>query len=137
MRRITMLLSTMLVCIATTRGMASEGHAAGMKMDAAGPPKTITGELVDMGCYMGHGAKGAGHIACATKCINGGMPMGLLTNDGSLYLLTLNHDNAAPYNKIKVFAGKTVAVTGVTMERSGMKAIDVTEFKVVAAKAGK
>jgi hypothetical protein len=136
MKRITMLLPVLLVCVATTRGMATDGHA-GMKMEAAGPPKTISGELVDMGCYMGHGAKGAGHIACATKCINGGMPMGLLTSDGKLYLLTMNHDNADPYNKIKEYAGKTVAVTGAMMERSGMKAIDVTAFKVATAQAGK
>ena len=57
------------------------------------------------------------------------MPMGLLTSNGTLYLLTLNHDNADPYNSLKAMAGKTVSVSGTVMTRSGMKAIDVTATK--------
>lgn len=98
---------------------------------------TIIGEVIDTGCYLGHGARGESHVSCATKCINNGMPMGLLTSQGKLYLLTLNHDNPDPYNKLKEMAGKTVAVTGVVMDRAGMKGIDVSEFKPVAAQVGK
>lgn len=111
------------------------GHKEGAH--AAKPPQTITGELVDTGCYLAHEARGTKHIDCATKCISGGMPMGLLTNNGVLYLLTLNHDNPDPYNQLKEMAGKTVSVTGTTMARSGMKGIDVTEVKLVAEAAGK
>lgn len=63
--------------------------------------------------------------------------MGLLTSGGTLYLLTLNHDNADPYNHLKSMAGKTVSVTGTVMTRSGMQAIEVTEFKPVAQAASK
>ncbi|HEY3217440.1 MAG TPA: hypothetical protein VGK93_13205 [Candidatus Eisenbacteria bacterium] len=101
------------------------------------PVKTITGELIDTGCYLGHGAHGADHVGCATKCIAGGMPMGLLTKAGALYLLTLNHDNPDPYNQLKEMAGKTVSVTGEVMMRSGMKGIDVTEAKEVSEAAVK
>ena len=135
MKRISMFFASLFVCIAFSGAIATTGHAAEGKSEAAGAKKTITGEVVDMGCYLGHGAKGEGHIACATKCINNGMPMGLLTSDGKLFLLTMNHDNPDPYNKIKEMAGKTVAVTGAAMARSGMSAIDVTDFKPVAAKA--
>jgi hypothetical protein len=135
MKRITMLFSSLLLCVAFTGAIAHEGSAADSKMDMGGVKKTITGEVVDMGCYLGHGAKGEGHIACATKCIANGMPMGLLTTDGKLFLLTMNHDNPDPYNKIKEMAGKTVAVTGSAMARSGVSAIDVTDFKPVKAKA--
>jgi hypothetical protein len=135
MKRITMLLASLLLCVAVTSSMAHDEHAGGAKMDMGGVKKTVTGEVVDMGCYLGHGAKGEGHIACATKCINNGMPMGLLTSDGKLFLLTMNHDNPDPYNKIKEMAGKTVAVTGASMARSGVIAIDVSDFKPVAAKA--
>ena len=94
--------------------------------------KTITGEVVDMGCYLGHGAKGEKHISCATKCLNEGMPMGLLTGNGTLYLVTLDHDNADPYNRLKALAGKNVAVTGDLLSRSGMKAIEATAIQVAA-----
>jgi hypothetical protein len=90
---------------------------------------TVTGELVDTGCYLGHMGQGASHVGCATKCINGGMPMGVLTSKGMLYLVTMNHDNADPYNKLKSMAGKKVAITGQVFTRAGMKAIEVTSFK--------
>jgi len=117
-----------LFCFALAVPALADQHMA-MK----GSTKTVTGEVVDMGCYLGHAARGANHVSCATKCINQGMPMGLLTNNGTLYLLTLDHDDADPYNKIKTMAGKSVSVTGEVMTRSGMKAIDVHSF--VAAKS--
>jgi len=91
--------------------------------------KSVTGEVVDMGCYLGHAARGANHISCATKCLAQGMPMGLLTSNGTLYLVTLDHDNADPYNSLKDMAGKDVTVTGELLTRSGMKAIEATTVK--------
>jgi len=87
---------------------------------------TLKGEIVDMGCYLGHDAKGMDHKSCALKCVAGGMPMGLLTAEGKLYLLTMSHENADPYNKAKELAAVKVEVTGMTMERSGMNAVEVT-----------
>ena len=110
-------------------------HGVGGHMDVAGARKTVTGEVVDMGCYLGHGARGEKHMSCATKCINQGMPMGLLTSTGALYLITMNHDNVDPYNDLKAMAGKTVSVTGTVMTRSGMQGIDVTEYKAAAKTA--
>ena len=104
---------------------------------AAPKSMTVKGELVDMGCYVGHGAKGEKHKDCATKCIAGGMPMGLLTDKGKLYLLTVNHDNADPYNKAKEMAAATVEVTGQVSTRNGVSTIDVTDVKPVAAQASK
>jgi hypothetical protein len=117
--------------------LADDAHSTMGKAMAKSPTKTLTGELVDTGCYLGHGAKGEKHIDCATKCIANGMPMGLLTADGTLYLITLDHENADPYNALKNMAGKTVTVTGTVMTRNGMKGIDVTEAKEAAAAASK
>jgi hypothetical protein len=98
-----------------------------MKME----PKVMTlkGEIVDMGCYMGHGAKGPDHASCALRCIANGMPMGLLTADGTLYVMTMNHDNADPYNSAKKMAADIVEITGPVSERSGVKSIEVTDVK--------
>jgi len=106
--------------------VAHEGHQLpGEKVVT----KSVTGEVVDMGCYLGHAARGANHISCATKCLAQGMPMGLLTSNGTLYLVTLDHDNADPYNSLKDMAGKDVTVTGELLTRSGMKAIEATTVK--------
>jgi hypothetical protein len=94
--------------------------------------KTITGEVVDMGCWLGHAARGADHISCATKCLNNGMPMGLLTSNGTLYLVTLDHDNADPYVSLKDMAGKNVSITGELLSRSGMKAIEASRVQLAS-----
>jgi len=112
---------------------------ASEKKAAAGAPKvmTIKGEVVDMGCFMGHGAKGVSHKECATSCMAAGMPMGILTSTNKLYLVTLNHDNHDPYNKLKEWAGEMVNVTGTVTNSHGSWAIDVTAAEPVATAAAK
>ena len=109
--------------------VAVNGLASGQPAKTAAKTLTVKGEIVDLGCYLGHGARGADHKGCATKCIAGGMPMGLLTADNKLYLLTLDHDNADPYNQAKSHAGEVVELTGTVMSRAGVMALDVTGLK--------
>ena len=141
MKRTLTLLSAALLVAGVSSAFAHEHGAsakAGMAMGKTAPGRrTIAGEVVDTGCYLGHGARGEKHVSCATKCINNGMPMGLLTDDGTLYLLTMNHDDGDPYNKLKSEAGKKVRVTGTVMNRSGMKAIEVDEYSPVAVNASR
>jgi hypothetical protein len=118
------------LAIAVT-AMGAETKAA----KAAPKPVTLKGELVDMGCYVSHEARGEKHKGCATKCVAGGMPMGLLTADNKLYLLVLNHENGDAYNQAKDLMSATVELTGVVMERNGARIIDVTELKATTAAA--
>ncbi len=115
--------------------LADTKEMKGMK--AAPKPVTLKGELVDMGCYVSHGAMGEKHKDCATKCVAGGMPMGLLTSDNKLYVLTLNHDNPDPFNKAKDMMASMVEVTGMASERGGTRILDVTDVKPAAAAAAK
>ena len=128
MRNTTAVVFSLLLACFAAPVVAHEGHMNGGK----GAMKTVTGEVVDMGCYLGHAARGEKHTSCATKCINNGMPMGLLTSSGTLYLLTLNHDNADPYNSLKNMAGKNVTVTGELIARSGIQGIDVSAVRSAA-----
>jgi hypothetical protein len=91
----------------------------------AAASKTMTGEVVDLGCYLGSGMKGAGHKQCATTCITKGGPMGLLTSKGVLYVLTMNHDNADAFNEVKEYAGGQVKITGPVAMRSGTRSLQV------------
>jgi hypothetical protein len=109
--------------------VASNALAEGQHAMTAAKTTTLKGEVVDLGCYLGHAARGADHKSCATKCIANGMPFGLLTADGKLYLLTMNHDNPDPYNKCKGLAAETVLVSGPVMQRNGMMALDVADVK--------
>jgi hypothetical protein len=52
-----------------------------------GKPTTVTGEIVEFSCYLQLGKHGEKHRACGQKCVSSGQPVGLLTADGSLYML--------------------------------------------------
>jgi hypothetical protein len=119
---------SMLALVALTL-IAVNAVAAGQQAKSVAKTRTVKGEIVDLGCYLGHGARGADHKSCATKCIAGGMPFGLLTAEGKLYLLTLNHDDPDPYNQCKDLAAQTVEVTGTLMQRNGVMALDVSGVK--------
>jgi hypothetical protein len=95
---------------------------------------TLKGEIVDTGCYLGHGAKGPDHKSCALRCIAGGMPMGLLVDGETVYLLTMSHEDADPYNQAKKMAASMVEITGPVHEMGGMKSIEVTAIKEMPAK---
>lgn len=87
------------------------------------------GEILDMACYISHGAKGADHASCATKCVKGGQPMGLLTDEGTVYLLYASHTDGTPFEEAKAFAGKKAEVKGSVSSMGGMKGIEVHSIK--------
>ncbi len=94
--------------------------------------KTVTGEILDMKCYMASGAHGEGHKECAATCINGGAPMGILSDDGKVYLLIESSKNADAYDEAKKFAGEKVTLTGTFSDKNGVQALIVTEVKAKA-----
>ncbi len=102
-------------------------------MDAAkGKAGTWKGEVLDAGCYLGHGAMGEKHKECALKCAANGMPLMLMV-DGKAMLLTPDHDNADPYNALKNMAGSVAEVSGTMSSRGGITGIEVTGSKLAAA----
>jgi hypothetical protein len=113
----------------------SKAHAAANANSHASsaPTGTWKGEVLDAGCYLGHGAMGEKHKECALKCAANGMPLMLMLN-GKPVLLTMDHDNADPYNSLKEMAGSVVEVTGKMMTRGGVSGIEVTGAKLAAAK---
>ena len=92
---------------------------------------TLTGEVVDMACYMAHPETGHGpsHRKCADTCLKKGMPMGLLAADKQVYLLLEDHDNPKPYATLKDKAAETVTVEGEKVTQNGMQGIVVEAVK--------
>ncbi len=93
---------------------------------------TWTGEVIDLACYVHSGAQGTDHASCAKQCVKSGQPMGLLTTDGTLVLLTADHKDGQPYEALKDLAGENAEVGGVLTERDGMKVVTVTASKAAA-----
>lgn len=137
---------TLLLAVAASLLVAAAAFAATQTRPAAGSRATMDhssmgggkqgtwrGEVLDAGCYLGHGAMGAKHRECALKCASNGMPLMLMV-DGKAVLLTMNHDNADPYNALKGMAGSIAEVTGTMNTRGGVTGIDVTGARLAAAK---
>src|SRR5271156_2210414 len=55
---------------------------AGSKKPATNTVSTITGEVVDLACYFQDAASGPEHAACARRCIESGLPVGIKTHSG-------------------------------------------------------
>src|ERR1044072_4630633 len=59
--------------------------------DDAAASKEVTGEIVDMMCYVDHNAIGEKHgQTCGAKCIRSGGPVGIV-RDGKAYLVVGEH----------------------------------------------
>ncbi len=79
---------------------------------AAQDQVTVSGEVVDLACYLSKGSKGKRHKACAEMCAKKGLPIGVLTEAGDVYLLIEDHDNPGPYDTAKGLAGEQAEVSG-------------------------
>lgn len=115
------------LAVGTGSALAEEGHAHGGDQPAV---QTITGEVVDLACYLDHGAVGAGHAGCAQKCINSGLPVGIKSGD-TLYLAVGNEHGTANA-ALAPLASQQVTVEGTVKERDGVHLIAI---KKVTAKS--
>ena len=112
----------------TYEAAASE---ANKKVLASGKAATVTGEVVDVSCYLQLGKRGEAHVPCGSKCIEHGQPIGLLDNEEKLYMLFAEEHHPRRDGQVdlkKVFApllAKTVTVTGMMTEMKDYRALFV------------
>jgi hypothetical protein len=92
----------------------------------AGTEKTVTGEIVDMMCYVDHNAVGETHgQSCGAKCIKGGGPVGIVS-DGKAYLVVGEHK---PMNdQLAEYCGKTITLKGKAADRGGIAMLENAEI---------
>jgi len=125
--KFSLILSFALVLLAGI-GMAYGDEKHGDHGDMHGQ-MTVRGEILDMACYVAHEAKGPDHAACAKRCVKGGQPMGLLAEDGTVYLLYAKHDDGSAFEEAKKFAGQEVEISGVAATQAGIKGLEVHQVK--------
>ncbi len=109
----------------TTVGASVEGKPN------TGSIKTVVGEIVDFSCYLEVGKHGEKHRDCAQKCFRNGQPIGLLTQDGTLYML-MEEEHDPRRDGMGVFrqaarapAGHIMQVTGTSSTVNGFNALYV------------
>jgi hypothetical protein len=90
---------------------------------------TVTGEVVDMWCYLEAGDRGPAKKACATACAKAGNPIGILDARGNLYVAAglQNHQPAQTLLLDKV--SSEVTVTGTLVRKGGVPMIYVDSVK--------
>jgi len=114
------------VAIAAVALMGVAAHAA---------DTTITGEPVDIACFLG-GKAGAAHATCAKACADKGQPIGIAAKgaDGKeVVYLALGGGGKAAKDLLAAHMGKQVKVTGTVAEQGGMKIITVSKVEGAAA----
>lgn len=95
----------------------------------------VTGEIIDTWCYysgvMGgpDAVVGSAHHTCALWCSAGGIPVGLLAEDGTVYMvlkIEQDADSASGDTQLSL-AAHTVTADGLFYERDGLNYIVVSE----------
>jgi hypothetical protein len=99
-----------------------------------GKPMTVVGEIVDLSCYLQVGKRGDKHRDCGQKCAEQGQPVGLLTQDGSLFILmdeehNPRRDGLTNFRKAAIEnMAYIVTVHGTFSEVAGQKALYVQGY---------
>ena len=112
-------------------GLVIAAGLLGWSVTPARAADTVTGEIVDLACYMPHpqSGAGAGHRKCAETCAKKGLPMGLLTSDKQVYLLLEDHENPKPYAQLKDKAAEKVTIEGDKVSQGGVQGLVVESLK--------
>jgi hypothetical protein len=114
--------ATFIVALTFSPLVVAQEHEHGSDTAAS---KEVTGEVVDMMCYVDHNAVGEKHgQSCGAKCIKNGGPVGIVS-DGKAYLVVGEHK---PMNdQLAEYCGKTVTLKGKMAERGGIALIEYSE----------
>lgn len=108
---------------------------APLTAQAAGERIQITGEIIDTWCYfsgvMGgpEAVVGSAHHTCALWCSAGGIPVGLLGDDGEVYMvLKLGDDDASAGGDTQLrLASHQITADGMLYQRDGLNYLVVSE----------
>jgi hypothetical protein len=101
--------------------------AAGMLFahdEPHGKPITMTGEVVDSGCYLSHDSKDDAHLACAKQCANAGVPLAIVDGAGKVYMVVAA-DHKNPNTKLLPFLQKKVKISGTLITKGGLNGIAI------------
>ena len=88
----------------------------------------VTGEVLDMTCYIAYNLSGPDHAECARVCIRNGLPVGIKAQDGKVYLLT-GEPGHSVNAELADYAAKIVTIKGKQTGRDGLAQLQVEEIR--------
>jgi hypothetical protein len=89
---------------------------------------TVKGEVLDMTCYIAYNMSGPEHAADARECIRKGLPVGIKSEDGKVYLLT-GQPKHSVNDELADYAAQIVTIKGKETARDGFAQIQVEEIR--------
>ena len=93
--------------------------------------RTITGEIIDITCYMRHDSKGEKHIKCATYCANLGMPLGVLEDGTDKIYVIIPPGHEDPKGPVMPYVGKKVKIDAILYTMGGLTGLEVEKIEAV------
>lgn len=96
-------------------------------------PITVTGEVVDTWCYSSHvmgEGRGPKHEKCARDCIAGGVAIGIVDDEGNLYIASKHRGYQGCLDLLIKYVAKRVTVTG-WVAKGGKNAVPVLKITSV------
>ena len=99
--------------------VAASGQEKPMSKEA-----TISGEVIDVACYLSGGARGPDHVECGKACAKAGGSLGILTADGKVYVSLLPDDHKNNPNHLLLdHVGHDVDAKGYVRVKGGVNGI--------------
>jgi hypothetical protein len=108
--------------------------------EADGSLGTISGYVRDVACLLHNPKAGVAASAmtqdCLEKCVRGGSPIGILSEEGLLYLpISKEIPDTNVRSELLPYVGKYVQASGKLLERGGLHAIAIEKIEAVSRPA--
>jgi hypothetical protein len=138
------------ILVAVTAVMSTPANSQAPAKSTPAAPKrpraaVVRGEVLDLSCWLARGLSGPLHQDCARKCIASGVPMGIMTADSTLWLLTQEHGRSMepgsfagtpdPFAQCKDWPSYIVEVSGLGSIKNGIHVVEVSRAKVISKPA--
>lgn len=126
-KRILQLAAAIIISASLTALWMKLGERGRIRL-AEGQEITVTGEVLDMTCYIASNLSGPAHAECARVCIKSGSPAGLKAGNGKVYLLS-GQPGQAVNAQLAELAAKIVTIKGKETIRDGFAQLQIEEIQ--------
>ncbi|HMF94309.1 MAG TPA: hypothetical protein VKE96_08455 [Vicinamibacterales bacterium] len=100
-----------------------------LRAQPRGDRATVTGEVVDLWCYLEGGDRGPAKKQCATACAKAGNPIGILDSAGNLYVASGLKDHQPAHTMLLGRMSDEVTVSGTVVKKGGIQMIYIDAVK--------
>jgi hypothetical protein len=118
-----------LIAIMVMMATATLGLSFRVMAQPKGERATVTGEVVELWCYLEAGDRGAAKKACATVCAKSGNPIAVLDAKGDLFVAAGLADHQPAQALLLDKMSEQVTVTGTLVKKGGVQMIYIATVK--------